>query len=92
MFDMVKELVEVRQADVNLAGWRGQTALFKAVESRRRDLVGFLLDSGRSDIDRRAVDGKTVVEWARENGWEDMVKILSGHAQPVVSRRYEWCR
>jgi ankyrin repeat protein len=73
--DLVRQLLSMG-ADLHLRSRDGSTALMEAAGYGDPDTVRFLLESGANRADRKA-DGRTALDVARDQGWDEIVKLLS---------------
>ena len=67
-----------KKANPNILGKDGQSALFKAVYWENEEVVTLLVDAG-ADINFANIDGKTPLQEATNNGYENILDILKNH-------------
>lgn len=75
----IAELLEAHGADINARTTkspRGQTALMFAAIKGNHVMVEFLMSKG-ADVDALTEEGKTALSYAKENGRDRVVKLLT---------------
>jgi ankyrin repeat protein len=73
---LVRYLVEEAGADERRAGLDGRTPLILAADKGDADIMAYLLDRSRVNIDAKAANGDTALEVAYRNGHLEVVKLL----------------
>ncbi|KAK6369962.1 hypothetical protein LTR64_005201 [Lithohypha guttulata] len=73
------EILLERGADINLV-YRGWNGVMQAIERGDAEILRLLVQKSKSDVDLNAKDdeGQTVLEFARERGWDEGEAILLG--------------
>ncbi|KIX08083.1 uncharacterized protein Z518_02738 [Rhinocladiella mackenziei CBS 650.93] len=87
--EMVKFLCEAG-ADMSHSDFLGQTALHRACISGNKDLVGYLLNNPKVDVDPIDRSQRTPPYFAAEKGYLDIVELLIAHRANLNSLDRRW--
>jgi ankyrin repeat protein len=72
---LIAKLLIEADADLNIRGADGCTALISAARNRHTDIAKLLIDAG-ADLDIKASDGCTALNYAARNGHKEIAKLL----------------
>lgn len=73
---VVKYLVEIGKADVNIQNKDGETPLHDAADEGYLEIVKYLIEVGKADQTIKDEDGETALDKAKDEGHKDVVKYL----------------
>ena len=76
----VMHLLAKHGAEVNTADESGYTVLINAVVNDKPDLVRLMIELG-ADLEIKAKDGLSALDWAQELGFVDIVELLEASLQ-----------
>jgi ankyrin repeat protein len=74
---MVELLLNAADIDVNIPDAKGDTAIMDATKLEEREIVKKLLTVTDIDVNHSARNGDTLLELAEQNGWDDIVDIIT---------------
>ena len=80
--EAINELIK-NGADPNATNSQGETPIFYAVRENDAKIVGILLEAGASSL-TRSQNEETPIKIARENGYKDIVDLLTKPKMPTV--------
>jgi len=77
-----KWLIENR-ADLSIQNLQGKSALYFAIEKRNREIIKYILDSKKIDIEQRDIEGRTLLQNIVMHGHNEMAKILINYGANI---------
>jgi len=87
--EIVKLLLNDNRVDINYPNDNGETPFHSACRKGQTDIVKYMLESGKEiDINKKEYfTGKTGLDWAKENGKTDIVKLIESFQKNPIETR-----
>ena len=88
--NIIHYLITEKGANPDFRGATGNSnPLYNAVINNHKNIVSYLIEEHRCDPNTRLPAGRTILHWAAEYGYKDIVKyLLTKGANPNVKDRY----